>query len=245
MRKTMAWAVGAMLMSAVASQGAIYIYEEFFEGSDNGWAGNIVNEIGLSGATFTHDPGQGNPGDAMTVDATVGAGIFVDRAYADSGSSGGNFAGNVDYTQYLSQPRSQFISFDFFNYSLAAPSGLQVFFTSTSHAGALWVYNLGGPFSSGWNSFSVPMAQDGNWVDLNFAPGSFASAIADVDEIGIRIQYRQNEANEYRIDNFRRGYEVPEPGTMAALGFAFASMGITFRRRLNEAVAKVRGMFKA
>jgi hypothetical protein len=49
---------------------------------------------------------------------------------------------------------------------------------------------------------------------------------------------------KYGVDNFVRTFNVPEPETYAALGFALISICITFRRKITDTLATV-GILKA
>lgn len=229
-------------VAATARSAVMIVDAEDFAGGISGW--NLTDDAGAA-ANGTLSAGIGNGAPGLQIDnSTLGPPPQVDRAFADGGSSGGVFAGNVDYTLVLGQPKTTFISLDFYTYQGSAPTTLQLFFTSSSTPLALWVVDLQPPAVAGWQTYTAYMTSS-QWYDYNFSGGAFNSAIVDVDEIGIRFQYLTTANNQViGIDNFRRGYAVPEPGTFAALGFAFASMGLTFRRRLNEAVAKIKGLIK-
>jgi hypothetical protein len=210
---------------------------ETWDADAQGWT--LTDDTGGApegGLTVPAGFGEPSPR-ALRVDADVGdPPPPIDRLRTD-GSGATYLAGSQDYTTWEGFPRPQYIWFNFYNEPASAPAGLQLFFESGASPGATWYYNLdtAGLSSGSWHSFMVPMFGS-EWYDLG-SGGTWANDIVDVDEIGIRITYLTNVDDQvYGLDSFRRGYLVPEPGTYAALGFAFASLGMTFRRRLNDVV---------
>lgn len=234
---------------SMVSTGAVYI-EDWNGAVVEGWQiGTFTGGYTGSLASPTLTPGAGGTNSALSANFTAPdtPDFRVDRIYAEgAGASGGNFT-TVD-PNYAGET----ISFDY--YGTAIPGGFGLYFVGNGGSAAVWFYNLDtfGPIST-WNSSpTISFAGPTGWSLLGGLSTDFATDIQSVLEIGVRLDWPVNGAYTYNIDNFSRadaplggGYAVPEPGTFAALGFAFASMGLTFRRRLNDAVAKVKGMFKA
>jgi hypothetical protein len=240
-----ATAAAAMGLTLVCSAATI-VSEQFEGGGTAGW--NLTDDNFVppgAGAPLTGGL-VGNPGNAIGVTVnTPDPPPYTDRIFANSGSSGGAFTG--DYSPNIGPYRGvQVVSFDFYSYSASAPSQLSLFFTSTNDPGVVWYYFVGATQPNSWVTHSAAMQYTGGssgWFPM-FGVGNWAAAVANIDRIGIEITYITGNGQEYRIDNFNRGYFVPEPGTFAALGFAFASLGVTFRRRLNGAVEQLKARFK-
>jgi len=174
-----------------------------------------------------------------------GPGVVVDRIFADGTGASAAFANGVDYTQHLGAPRAFFVTFDY--YGSHVPSGMQLYFSSSSNPSVTWYYDLSPRLQAGvWQNFFVQMSpSDAGWTGIGPTP-NMNLALADVDEIGFQITYRQiTGINQfYEFDGFSRGYAVPEPGTYAALGFALSSLGFTFRRKLNASVDRIKELLR-
>lgn len=238
MKKAVVYLVAGLLTLAVGARAGVFIidYEEWPTAGDlQGWT--ITDDLGGGAAGSLSVPaGDGNPPPALRIDATTGSGITIDRIFTFNNPY---LAGNQDYTSWISgdaRAAAQYIWFDFYNNDVAAPGDLSLFFVSDT-SGVTWYYFIDTPLSVGWTTFRIPMFGNG-WTDLG-AGGVWASDIQDVDQIGLRIVYKANSSQYYILDNFRRGYVVPEPSTYAALGFAFVSLGMTFRRKLNEGLSRL------
>jgi len=183
------------------------------------------------------------------------AATYVDKIFADGDLSGAS-GGGVDWGSLGNGVRG--ISFDFYvDAGDPVPSAMNIYFRG---GGAYWYYNVPvSSFSSGsWADSSTltadgylvgvaaNVAYGGGWVNL-FGPSSGANWVAAygaVDEVGLEIQWASNPGGPtvYGLDNFALHDEpviglVPEPGTYMALATALLSMGITFRRRLNDSLA--------
>jgi hypothetical protein len=118
------------------------------------------------------------------------------------------------------------------------PASLEFYFLDGG--GTYWVYDIDVTgLSQGWNALWADISQwsAGLWDDVG-GGGNWLAAIADVDEVGMRIGYQQIDGQEYGIDNFRIHY--PEPGTYAVLAFALMSLGITFRGKIKEGISSLR-----
>lgn len=173
------------------------------------------------------------------------AGWSSSSGYAvDSPSSGGNPAGllrlvdgvfgpddlytSSTFIGNYSEHPSMFLSFDM---RVTAANPRFLFFESS--AGSRWQYTLTGP-ANVWSSYNISFADSAGW-DWVWGPGSFEDALTNVIAVGFTVQNGFTSA-EYDIDNFRRGYMVPEPSAIYAILASFCSFGITFRKRLSASV---------
>ena len=240
--KSLRWVRGLYLGACAAiccgTASAAVMVADTFEGGVGAWGianGPSSSEPNAVGILGTGGGFGGGSALAVTAD-TTGLGLVNDLVFVNAASFGGS-----DFTTYQGRDNAQSISFDFYNND--TPSGLQLFFTTSG--GTNWYYNFSDlPASTSWRSYSVMMTSENGWTDLGQG-GNFAQDIQDVQTIGVQLQYLFDTAGQdYRIDNFTRGYQVPEPGTYAALGFAFLSLGVTFRRKLNDSVARMKSLLK-
>jgi len=136
------------------------------------------------------------------------------------------------------------------------------FYSETTNAGLLRLYFIGGasdyvwyydltPTVLGWHTYEANMLAEGPFGGW-YSPAQGASGLlnstlwndlATVDEVGIYLAYQPNFENQiYGIDNFELNdeYHTPEPGTVAALGFALVSLAIVFRKELNGKLEHLR-----
>jgi hypothetical protein len=176
----------------------------------------------------------GNPGNGVQADdpgATAGQ-----YGYMYSGNTLGAIAGSVGVA--LGTP-SSYIAFDFNQTTM--PSKLELFLTDG--AGAAWYTQIDLGANNTWNSYIVWLNPGiETWYSQGTILGTYADDFANIGNyyLGLNILYPDSTPGTYSIDNFEMGQgdyvppPVPEPGTISMLGFALASMGLTFRRRLRS-----------
>ena len=183
--------------------------------------------------------GNGNPlptgaGNGFeSVDAGSSAGTY---GYMYSGSTLGAIAATLGVP--LMTP-STYVTFDF--QQTVMPSKLELFLTDGN--GAAWYTEIALGANNTWNSYLVWLdpTQKEDWYSQSTIPGTYAADFANIGSyyLGLNILYPDQTPGSYFIDNFEMGNgpvpppPVPEPGTISMLGFALASMGLTFRRRLR------------
>jgi len=234
----------AVLLGAGVGRSAIFITDIERWDTVNGWQASRLQGSGSPGDPTSVSPSQPHDGNALQSNQGTVDQFTTDRIFADGGASGGAFAAalGLDYTL---SPASTVVGFDFFGSEDISPDGLSMYFTSTNSAG-YWLYTFSGILGNTWQSFDAPISSssDGSWLGVGTST-TFAQAITAINQIGIQITYTGEGGELYQFDNFRRGYMVPEPGTYAALGFALSSLGLTFRRRLNGTVDRIKTMLKA
>ena len=145
---------------------------------------------------------------------------------------------------------ASYVQFDF-QYSANSPQNtlVRLFLLDTDTSDA-WYTDINLAANNNWNSYLVWL-NPGNgsgkdfWYQDPDLAGTFDIANLGSYKLGLNILYPNIGASSatYNIDNFGIGQwawndppvnpAVPEPGTVSMLGFALASMGLTFRRRLR------------
>ncbi|MCE9613163.1 MAG: PEP-CTERM sorting domain-containing protein [Lentisphaerae bacterium] len=193
--------------------------------------------------TETYDAAGGNPaasGEAQ-VSYTSGIGVDVDRlTTTDAG-----FLGDYSSALPAAAGHNQELTFDFF-WAETDPgnntySGLQVYFTGN---GITWYYGIdtSGQAENTWATYGVSFAPGGaGWTDTG-AGGAFDTDKTLVTEIGFRFAYITSTDNTFAFDNVRRGYNVPEPETYAAIAAALIGLCMVSRKRLAELLGPVARM---
>jgi len=139
------------------------------------------------------------------------------------------------------------LRFDFLvDAGTGVPDALSIYFSDIG-SGATWYFDINtAALITGWNT------DEG--MDLDRALGwyrttgvesdlTFATALASVDEVGWLLTYDFNEGGQiYGFDNLAlddETFNTPEPEVYAMLGFALLSLGIAFRRDLNDMLVQV------
>lgn len=219
------------IVALVSTAGAAAYVEEWDGGTIEGW--NIENiDGGASYATLDWNtaPLLGGQYEVLRIEGGgVQGGIIEDIIYADSGSSGGNIAGNIDYTG------GYYVSFDF--YASEEPISIDVYFEG---AGVQWIISVDLP-STGWNyNYLQMLTYDSDWTRLDGGDESaanFITSLQDVDEIGLVISYTGSGTEVYALDDFT---VVPEPGEWLMIGIVLLSLSFVFRKKLSEALVAVR-----
>ena len=227
-----------MALAATAGYAAVFVpvYTETWDTSVDGWTNNIIGEQYSTGPTWTNVLAGQSGVITMPADTTGDFDMHTD--YLSSPSTGlVNFAGGVDMTTTAGQ--TTFLAFDFYAQDYAPLfNSLKLYFYSGTGS-QYWFYDVTDLSANTWQTTTIQMLQGAGW----YGGSDFAAALADVDEIGWQLTYRANADQLWAFDNFERGYmgaySVPEPGSCAALGCALLSLGVTFRRKLNEVLGRL------
>lgn len=121
-----------------------------------------------------------------------------------------------------------------------SPDALSFYFEDAD--GYSWFYALTPSGSSGWQTYTVALA-DGSWYSPDIGAESTlteALALGALTAVGINLIYESDigEDQEYGIGLYgftdEVGFTIPEPGTYMVLSVAFMSLGFSFRRRERE-----------
>ncbi|NQT93101.1 MAG: hypothetical protein HQ559_10090 [Lentisphaerae bacterium] len=245
MRKLVMLLTAAFMATCFAAQGAILLVDDTWESGAEGWSAvDFATESAPAEATIT-DPDVVGGQNALGIAATTGGAPGDDLIFVNSGS----MAGSKDYAGGVGMPAGlpvTAVMFDF--YSDQAATTVSLYFRSDTQD-AYWYYDYA-ITGTGWQTdYTAEFSYGGGWYSPDLGGGSaieFATALGDVDQIGIQLTYQPNVSQLYGIDNFElHGGQIPEPGTYSMLGFAFLSLGVTFRRRLRDYWAQVKEQIKA
>jgi len=232
-------AVGAMTVASTIA--GIIVQDNWDSGTEN-WTGS--QQLGFPQAiTLTQTGGQ------LDISGGDGGG---DLSYFVFNNT--DMAGNQNWNAGgLGANEVKSVRFDFYAGGGQAPDGLSLYFRYNQDGDDVyWYYTL--PTAAGSKHYDINLLTDdvinqNGWYSFDYGGGGTQSDLmgdlSDIDEVGILLTFRSFEAGQlYGLDDFTLDdeYFVPEPGTWLALGFAFVSLGITFRRRLTEALDGVRAM---
>jgi hypothetical protein len=242
--------VGMVIMLALCwSATAAVIVTEDFAGGLNGWViddasdgsgGAPYGTITDGGGYYRVDSGNANGGNIVDY-AFDGGGVFAGD-YRSTANGGGGLAANG----------INGISFNFYNPAATAIPELSVYLVA---GGNTWYHALTTvDTTGGWGNYGANLSYDslnagtGNWFTLagdNLA--TWQSDLANVTGMGFRMLYDTSANQIYGLDDIIIQDDpyillVPEPQTYAMLGFAFLSLGVTFRRRLEDALSSLKAM---
>ena len=241
MSKRVGLAFLTMALAATAGYAAVFVpvYTETWTADVDDWWNNIIGEQYSTGPTWDDDL-DGQPG-VITMPADTTGDFDMHTDYLSSPANPwltDNFGGQ-DMSTTAGQ--TTFLAFDFYALDYAPLfNSLKLYFYSETGS-QYWFYDVTDLSPNTWQTTTIGMLQDAGW----YGGSDFAAALADVDEIGWQLTYRANADQLWAFDNLSRGYmgagayAVPEPGSCAALGFAFLSLGVTFRRKLNEVMGRL------
>jgi len=254
--KKMSFLVALAMFGSVGLAKATVVIEV-----QDGSVGNPFSGWGIE-ARYAGDPTEGTH---VTPDPqTVGGESAVEINADTSGdfspgedvifTTGSNLAGDLDYG--LEGMAIGGIQFDFYAGALGegsggAPDALTVYFQGDG--GSVWFYNIDTSLiSDNWATYYVSMGSATGWEGYasnavgasSLASGDFVGDLADVDRVGISIQYAADlDGQVYGIDDF--GLTVPEPETYLVLGMALLSIAVVFRKRISDSLADARAMMQA
>lgn len=183
--------------------------------------------------------GLSTPGDSLTISAPASGMTPKEDMIFDDGA----LAGGKDYSTLGVKS----IRFDFTaDANASADNTLMLFFYSDRGADPdrTWYYPLS-VTPGGSQSYIVNLSLAGElggdlWDNFQAegagTAGEFSASLADVDEIGVLINYHNLGAQVYGLDNFTLddAFFIPEPGSLAMLGVALGSLGMALRRQRKE-----------
>lgn len=243
--KRMVMLLGVFLtLGCGVSRGGIIISNAWESGGLEGWTnkafsggvafGDVSYQAALAGHT------------ALQITNAAGAGVEEDFIYDTD-----DLAGNKNYTDWGgSGTNVESITFEFYantGGALEYPAGLSLYFLSGQGANDyLWYYTFtAASISAGWATLSADMtAGASGWWSPTRADGDFTTDLADVDEIGILLEYQPDYSDQvYGIDYFRLNDApiavIPEPGTYVILAFALVSLSATLRRNRRRSCSDI------
>ncbi|MFC1497870.1 hypothetical protein ACFLS1_05250 [Verrucomicrobiota bacterium] len=228
----------AVLFLSVAITHAAIIRSDTWDADDEGWTSTDY----FGDAPWGTTSWSGNLGgeEALETTRSSGGGLERDFIYATD-----NVAGNLDFGS-VDGSSVESVSFDFYADAGGAvnyPAGLSLFFMSDAGGSeTIWYYTFDvTEITAGWNDeyqdfeFGANMTLGAGW--WSETGSDFAGDLADVDEIGILLEYQPGyDSQVYGIDNFALNdiqlWYIPEPETYVVLAFTLLSLGFIFRRRL-------------
>jgi len=245
MRRALLMSAALLAGSCLVAYGAI-VAEDTFDGSQDGWTGGGGDQGGVLG-TLTYNAALGTPADAaLEIDYTHPDGTPRDDYIHDEG---GDMAGDRNYAAFGGGDSVKFVQYSFWNNpggGYTQPGLLRMYFLHDLGGDeVIWYADIDTTSwaAGNWYSGMVPFFESTWWTMDGGA--DWGTDIQEVDEIGFFIQYQPNTSQEYGVGYFGIDDEfIPEPGTYAMLGFAFLSMGVTFRRKLNDSLEKLRKSLK-
>lgn len=166
-----------------------------------------------------------------------------EKIYAVAASSGGIFAGNQSYVP--AGEGSYYATFNFYADDYTTPANTLKFFFESDTSGRVWTYSLSGPAAiDSWYSYTVPISYSASWLSPGFGAAEFAADMLDVDQIGIWVYRASNTgAQNYGLDDFEVGFQIPEPSTYVILAFTLLTLGLTLRRKQILSFQPVRAFF--
>ncbi len=245
-RVNLSVAVVAIVMTCWSAS-AVPIVTESFDADLSGWTmGDVSAGTGVAAGSALW-----NAGGYMGIDSgAINGGNVVDFTFDTVGPF--PFAG--DYTAGgLAVDGVKGISFDFYNPAATMIPELSVYLIAN---GRTWYHALTTVTNTaaGWGTYGANLSSDtlnagtGEWFTLGGDNlFTWTTDLASVTGIGFRMLYDTTANQTYGFDDISimdNPYYtmVPEPQTYAMLGFAFLSMGVTFRRKLEASLASLKDM---
>lgn len=209
--------------------------EGFNAGTNEDWGTDHALVTNLFGTNFIENGalhrttgGLSNTGYDYTNFAWV-AGNW-NLIFADADASGGNLAGNKDYSNIPSL--SAWLEY---SYTQATGVTTTFFFASTEDSGTditaasnqnLFYWNSTFFPTQSWAQYSADLTNTGNWTRMT-GTGTFANSIQDVDLVGILFLGSATGSPEMRVDNFTA---TPEPGLFLTMAPLAGFLGWRLRR---------------
>lgn len=241
--------VAALLLMCWTVSAVPIVTEDFSGGADgfvlddqpDGSGGSPYGSSSAGGGYFDVDSGAANGGN------------IVDYVYDGGGVFGGDYRSTANGGGTLAANGIQGISFNFYNPSATAIPELNVYLVAAS--GRVWYHALTDVDQTGaWGTYGANLSYDslnagtGNWFTTGGDDlATWQSDLANISGIGFRMLYDTTANQQYGFDNIIIQDDpyillVPEPQTYAMLGFALLSLGITFRRKLEDSFASLKSM---
>ena len=258
MKKFNTYIITAVILASTCwSASAAVIYTETWDANDSGWtigtaaAGGGAQEPGSSALwNDGTDGGQAGDGYLRINTGTPALGFSEHFVTAGAAGSGANFTGD-----FSSAGKSvQGVSFNFYNPSATVVPQLTVYLVAGGHT---WYHTALAITPNGWGNYGVNFsdhalnAGTGDWFTLAGTEdlADWQSDIQSVTALGLSVFDDGSFNNQWiGLDDFQIMDDpyfvtVPEPQTYAMLGFAFLSLGVTFRRKLENSLASLKAMF--
>jgi len=137
-------------------------------------------------------------------------------------------------------PPDLWVSFDL-RASALVPTRL--FFETSAGSGlSRWEFGgLSGPLNT-WTHHQIPFVEEAGWHRV-LGSALFADSLMQVDAIGLAVSHF-GPAADYELDNFRRGYTVPEPSQMLVLLASLSSLSLVFRTKLSPFASRWMAIFR-
>lgn len=217
----------SLFLAAHVASGGVFILDE----EDWGGGGDTKGWGSLNG-TPTDSPTSGGVPSTGGYLAMHMPGTPV--PVEDLFTTGPSFVG--DYSQYA----DVWVSFDL---RVTANDPRRLFFeASPGGVFSRWEFSpLSGAINT-WENYRIPFLQSAGWTLIG-GSGSFDSALTKVDAIGLTFTHF-GAAADYGLDNFRRGYTVPEPSEILALLASLSSLSFVFRGRLSVSAGRLFAIFR-
>lgn len=249
--KRIAMMVGVALLAVgmVAYATPVRVVDDETAGSE--WGDLDTDNVG--GPDATAQATVGNPGGGLEIhaDGAIGVGYDLGAGPPTDFEFEGNPTGiidggaNADWATLIGGDGVGSLYVDFSHDAGAGEFvGLQIYFENGL---SRWTANLllygDDPGATGWRTYGVNLDGGAQWGHTG-AAGTWGVDLASVDTLGFVITYDPDAGTQLlALDNLILDdgpLPVPEPGTYVMLGSALLSMGITFRRRLNDIVAQIK-----
>lgn len=248
MRKLVLLLVAACVVPCFVAQGAIVVASDTWDAAETWSAVDFATETAPAEATLT-DPDTVFGESALGIAASTGGAPGDDLIFANDGT----IAGNKNYTDGTGMPSGLPVTAVYFDFYTDQASGAAVSLYFRHDIGGddvYWYLDITDITASGWHTGKGgPLDVSTGWYSPSYGGGGSDAQLlldlADVDQIGILLSYQPNATQNYGIDNFQlQGGRIPEPGTYSMLGFAFLSLGVTFRKRLKDYWAQMMAQIK-
>jgi len=139
----------------------------------------------------------------------------------------------------IGDPSRKDVSFRFKQDATSPVSDIGLYFRSNN--GDLWIAGLTPSITAGWATYNYSLvnslyAGSTAWTQET-GSGSLSDDASRVGEFG--VWFFGGDGQSIGVDYIQMSYTVPEPETVWLLMAALASLGITFRGRVGEAVRSV------
>ena len=248
MRKLVLLLVAAFVATCYVADGAVLLLEDTWDAAETWSAIDFATETAPAEASLT-DPDTVGGQSALGINATTGGAPGDDLIFANDGA----MAGNKNWADGTGMPGNLQVTAVYFDFYTDQASGAAVslyFRHDMTADDVYWYLDITDITSAGWHTDKGGgLTTSVGWYSPSYGGGGSDAQLlldlADVDQIGILLSYQPNATQNYGIDNFQlQGGRIPEPGTYSMLGFAFLSLGVTFRKRLKDYWAQMMAQIK-